>query len=198
MLRQYLVFPSLFLVSFHVSYVLLAREVEPYSILLGFALSAIACSEQCSTPSVIREPLLLLITGFLAWCGNVLYEYALAFVTTPFILVWIQAAAASGLVNYNASGDIFYANRCILWACIYSSSVFVSTNILDLPFLRFLIPFGVTSIETVWMLLSKNIDRSYSFSFHGKIQYVTLKCCVFLLLPLVIEKSKSSAPWINE
>ena len=197
MLRQYLVFPSLFLVSFHVSYVLFAREVEPYSILLGFVLSAVACSEQC-TPTFVREPLLLLISGFLAWCGNVLYEYALAFATTPFILVWVRSADVSGLVKYNTSGDIFYANRCILWACIYSSSAFVSDNILDLPFLRFLIPVGVTSIETVWMLLSKNIDRSYSFSFHGKIQYVSLKSCVFLLLPLVIEKSKGSAPWINE
>lgn len=197
MLRQYLVFPSLFFVAFHVSYVLFAREVEPYSILIGFILSAISCSEQC-TQNLIREPLLLIVTGFLAWCGNVLYEYALAFVTTLFVLVWVRSAAESGLVLYNTSGDIFYASRCILWACIYSSSVFVSNNILDLPFLRFLIPFGVTSIETVWMLLSKNIDRSYSLSFHGKIQYVALKCCVFLVLPLVIEKSKRSAPWINE
>lgn len=196
-MTQILVFLSLFSTSFYVSYSLYTQNTEPFSLVASFGTSVSVFLVRYSSFRVwqhVRNLTLLFATAVSAWVANVFSEYCIAFVSTPLILIWIQIIDAEGLVKYPISGASFLLTRCVMWASLVAMSVALGSTF-ENPVLTVTLPFFIACIETLGMLFTSSMVKSYDFSPDSIYLYVALKSSIFLVVPVLIQKSSSSPPW---
>ena len=134
-------------------------------------------------------PLVLLATTVCAAAAvDAFAAYGAAYVLTPAILVPIEIASRRGLVVYDVTSAAFLTTRAAAYgtlrvACTLSARAGLA------PGVARLLPFAVSSLETLGMLCAGRFEAYYTFDARSRTfaAYALLKAGVFLALPLAEE-----------
>tara|TARA_B110000046_G_scaffold184516_1_gene223203 strand:- start:2319 stop:2930 length:612 start_codon:yes stop_codon:yes gene_type:complete len=129
----------------------------------------------------------VLVTVPLAWWARTLDVYALAYVSTAFVLWWIDVAFARGVVTYGPHVRGFVVTRSVLYASLRATSAACVRHAGLAPRVARLVPLLVSSLETGGMVAVGH--ASYTFGAHTSTfaVYALLKASLFVALPLVEE-----------
>lgn len=129
-----------------------------------------------------------IVYACVAYAGQVLVEFAVSYVTSSLILLWILVAGREGVVLYNADRASFVFTRCGLYAALRTVLVFMeqrwewfTASRAHLTLL--LIPTTESLIMWFWRDTSYRYDRSRTFG----VTYALHKTSVFVVLPLLDE-----------
>lgn len=121
-----------------------------------------------------------------AYAGRVLMEFAVSYVTSSLILVWILVASREGMVLYNADRASFVFTRCGLYAALRAILVFTGQRWVWFTTSRaYLTLLVLPTIETLLMWLGRDQSYRYDRSRTLGATYALLKTSVFVVLPLL-------------
>jgi len=121
-----------------------------------------------------------------AFAGRVLMEFAVSYVTSSLILLWILVAGREGIVLYNADRAPFVFTRCGLYAASRAMLVFTEQHwgwfTTSRAHLTLLV---IPTTETLLMLFGRDASYCYDRSRTLGVTYALLKTSIFVTLPLL-------------
>lgn len=130
----------------------------------------------------------VVIYACMAYAGNVLTEFAISYVTSCIIIVWILVAQRVSIVLYDANSASFVFTRCSLYAALRASLVFTSRRWSWLTTSRtHIVLLAIPTTETIAMWLGNNRSYRYDRSHTMRTTYALIKACVFAVLPILDE-----------
>jgi hypothetical protein len=129
-----------------------------------------------------------IVYACMAYAGRVFMEFAVSYVTSSLILVWILVAGREGIVLYNADRASFVFSRCGLYAALRAVLVFAGQRwewfTTSRAHLTLLV---VPTSETLLMWFGRDTSYRYDRSQTLGVTYALLKTAVFVALPLLDE-----------
>lgn len=129
-----------------------------------------------------------IVYACMAYAGRVFMEFAVSYVTSSLILVWILVAGREGIVLYNADRASFVFTRCGLYAALRALFVFTGQRwewfTASRAHLTLLL---IPTSETLLMWFGQDTSYRYDRSRTLGVTYALLKAAVFVVLPLLDE-----------
>lgn len=123
-----------------------------------------------------------------AYAGRVFMEFAVSYVTSSLILLWILVAGREGIVLYNADRAPFVFTRCSLYAALRALLVFTGQRWEWFTASRaHLTLLAIPTVESLLMWFGRDTSYRYDRSRTLAVTYALLKTAVFAVLPLLDE-----------
>ena len=130
----------------------------------------------------------LVFYALVAYAGDVFVEFAISYVTSCLVLLWILLADVEQIVLYESNRAAFVFTRCGLYAILRAAVTFAS-----LHWEWFTVPRAhlaivlIPTVETIGMWLLGDRSYRYDRSPTLAVTYALLKTSVFVAIPLLDE-----------
>tara|TARA_X000000368_G_scaffold418346_1_gene417685 strand:+ start:362 stop:973 length:612 start_codon:yes stop_codon:yes gene_type:complete len=129
-----------------------------------------------------------IVYACIAYAGRVFVEFAVSYVTSSLILLWILVAGREGIVLYNADRASFVFTRCGFYAALRAVLVFTGQRWDWFTKSRaHLMLLAIPTSETLLMWFGRDSSYRYDRSRTLGVTYALLKTAVFVVLPLLDE-----------